>query len=151
MKVASFTYTQLEPRAAKPSQNQTAPAASSQAQTQSSESTDSFVQTSASHIETNHKPQQTEGNNEGKLQELLHAKNQEQQERLEELKEQANAIVQKFNVQLNFNVDDKLETLIVEVRNQKSGELVRQIPPEHMVHIAKQRQDINGLLVDKWS
>ena len=56
-------------------------------------------------------------NKERKLAEKLKEKNQESRERLEEIKAEANQLLTKFNIQLDFNVDNDLGSLVVEVRN----------------------------------
>ena len=83
--------------------------------------------------------------------EKLKEKSQESRERLEEIKAEANQLLTKFNIQLDFNVDNDLGSLVVEVRNQESGEIVRKVPPENMIRFARHMQESTGLLLDKWS
>ncbi len=51
-------------------------------------------------------------------------------------------------VGLQFEVDKDTDKLIVKVVDRTSGEVIRQIPNEEVVRIAKLMSDGNGLLVD---
>lgn len=47
---------------------------------------------------------------------------------------------------LNFSIDDKLSGPIIVVRNQDSGEVIRQIPNEVVVRVAHSIEDLKGML-----
>jgi flagellar protein FlaG len=47
---------------------------------------------------------------------------------------------------LNFTMDEKLGRPIVYVKNSQTGEIVRQIPNEVVVHIAHNIEDLKGIL-----
>ncbi len=47
---------------------------------------------------------------------------------------------------LNFSIDDKLNGPIIVVRNQDSGEVIRQIPNEVVVRVAHSIEDLKGML-----
>jgi flagellar protein FlaG len=50
---------------------------------------------------------------------------------------------------LHYEVDQDLHRLVVKVLNGESGDLVRQIPPEEVLRVAKFLQDNPGRLVDE--
>ncbi|CAI4032979.1 hypothetical protein DNFV4_03409 [Nitrospira tepida] len=50
---------------------------------------------------------------------------------------------------LRYEVDQDLHRLVVKVLNGESGDLVRQIPPEEVLRVAKFLQDNPGRLVDE--
>lgn len=49
---------------------------------------------------------------------------------------------------LNFSVDDQLDRVVVRVTDRKSGEMIRQIPSEQMLDLAKRMRDLEGILFD---
>lgn len=52
-------------------------------------------------------------------------------------------------VGLQFEVDKETDMVVVKVVDRASGEVIRQIPNEEVVRIAKLMNDGNGLLVDQ--
>ncbi len=50
---------------------------------------------------------------------------------------------------LKFEIDADLDRVIVKVVDEQSGEIIRQIPPEELLKIAKQLGEIQGLLIDR--
>lgn len=61
--------------------------------------------------------------------------------------EKANDIAQLFyNTQLNFRIDDATHRVIVSVVDSKSGEVVRQIPPDEMLRLIAHFDKIRALL-----
>jgi flagellar protein FlaG len=68
--------------------------------------------------------------------------------------EQINAALQDARRDLRFNVDDELGRVIVQVVQQSTGEVVRQIPSEEALAIAQQLRvdgSLNSLGVRQWS
>ncbi|MCL4456636.1 MAG: flagellar protein FlaG [Nitrospirae bacterium] len=64
--------------------------------------------------------------------------------------EKANDIAQLFyNTELNFRIDDTTKQIIVRVVDGKSGEVIRQIPPEEMVRLVAHFDKIQALLFSK--
>lgn len=62
----------------------------------------------------------------------------------------ANDIAQLFhNTQLNFRIDDATKRVIVSVVDGKSGEVIRQIPPEEMVRLVAYFDKVQALLFSK--
>ncbi|MGE3152742.1 MAG: flagellar protein FlaG [Nitrospiraceae bacterium] len=50
---------------------------------------------------------------------------------------------------LRYEVDPELHRLVVKVLNEKSGDIVQQIPPEEVLRVAKFLQGNPGQLVDE--
>lgn len=59
----------------------------------------------------------------------------------------AEEFVQSINSALQFSVDDSTGSTVVKVIDQLSNEVIRQIPSEEMLEIAKALDRISGLLV----
>jgi len=80
---------------------------------------------------------------------------QEREERqrqdLEELKAATNEFLAQFNVQIDFTKDRDYETLVCQVKELQSEEVIRQIPPEVMLRVAKNLEEMSGILLDEWS
>lgn len=68
---------------------------------------------------------------------------------VEQAVRQANEVLAVREVGVRFEVDKDTEMLIVKVVDSSSGEVIRQIPNEEAVRIAKLMNDGNGLLVDQ--
>ena len=58
-----------------------------------------------------------------------------------------NAFVSTFNNSLEFTIDDDTGTTVVRIVDNETKELVRQIPSEEMLAIAKALDTIKGLLI----
>lgn len=54
-------------------------------------------------------------------------------------------------VRLRFNQDKDTGVTIIQVVDADSGELVRQIPPEELLNIAKAFRELKGLIISKES
>jgi flagellar protein FlaG len=50
---------------------------------------------------------------------------------------------------LNFSIDEKLGRPVVTVRNESTGEVVRQIPNEVVVRVAHSIDELKGLLLNE--
>ena len=70
---------------------------------------------------------------------------------LEKIKEATNEVLAQLNIQLDFEIDKTLGKIIVKVINKETGKVIRQIPPEEMLKIAKRMEEMSGILIDKWS
>jgi len=70
---------------------------------------------------------------------------------LEKIKEATNEVLAQLNIQLDFEIDKTLGKIIVKVINRETGKVIRQIPPEEMLKIAKRMEEMSGILIDKWS
>lgn len=52
---------------------------------------------------------------------------------------------------LAFSLDDKADRLVIKVTNSQTGELVRQIPDETVLRIARSIEELKGVLYDESS
>ena len=67
----------------------------------------------------------------------------------EEAKDRVNKALEQLNVKLSFNLNRDLDRMIVKVVNRETGEVVRQVPPEEMLEIAKRMEEMGGILLDE--
>ncbi|WP_457678621.1 flagellar protein FlaG [Thermovibrio sp.] len=67
------------------------------------------------------------------------------EEILKELKEKFNFL----NTQLKVEIDKETDTIVVKVIDTKTNKVVRQIPPEYVLKIARYLNEIAGLLYSK--
>lgn len=66
---------------------------------------------------------------------------------VQEAATKAEKFVQSINSALQFSVDDSTGSTVVKVIDQVTKEVIRQIPSEEMLEIAKALDRISGLLV----
>jgi flagellar protein FlaG len=64
---------------------------------------------------------------------------------VEEIQQRLDAM----GTKLNFSVDEKTESVIIQVKNKKSDELVRQIPSKEMLELKAKLEDLMGVLFDR--
>ncbi|HJT18919.1 MAG TPA: flagellar protein FlaG [Nitrospira sp.] len=57
--------------------------------------------------------------------------------------------LQKAGPQLQMEVDSDLGRVIVKVLDSQSGQVIRQIPAQELVSLAKELKSLNGLLVKR--
>ncbi len=74
----------------------------------------------------------------------------QKQELIEKLKEKINKLLSSWNIQLDFTIDKDLDKVVVKVKDKDTGKVIRQIPPEEMLKIAKSIEEVTGLLLDLW-
>jgi flagellar protein FlaG len=53
-----------------------------------------------------------------------------------------------FNRKIHLEIDKDLNMVIVKVIDKETDEVIRQIPPEELVELAKHANDIKGLLIN---
>ena len=68
---------------------------------------------------------------------------------LKDIAKSANEIADVFNKVLRFEVLDDLKMIVVKVENKQTGEVIRQIPPEEIVKLAKNIEKLLGMLIDE--
>lgn len=59
-----------------------------------------------------------------------------------------NRTTEAFNVGLRFQLHEESERIMVQVVDRASDEVIKEIPPEHLLKLAAQIQDMIGLLLD---
>ena len=52
-----------------------------------------------------------------------------------------------FSIELNFSVDSDTKQIVVKVMNPQTGELIRQIPSEEALKLAKAADSLQGLII----
>lgn len=70
---------------------------------------------------------------------------------IQEAVERLNEQMRKEGRNLAFSVDKKVDQTVITVKNSHTGEVVRQIPDESLLHVAHSIEDMKGLLYDKVS
>lgn len=54
-----------------------------------------------------------------------------------------------FKTEAQFAIERELNMIIIKIKDRDTGEIVRQIPPEVAVKIAKNLQELMGILFDE--
>lgn len=70
-------------------------------------------------------------------------------EQLQEVVENLNKTADVFNKRLKFELDDETDRLVVKVVDRETQEVIRQIPPEEALEVAKKIERLIGLFVDE--
>jgi flagellar protein FlaG len=71
------------------------------------------------------------------------------QEALEESVEELNAFVRPHGTNLFFSIERELGRVIVQVKDRETEEVIKQIPPEEAIALAKALDRLKGLLVQQ--
>ena len=74
---------------------------------------------------------------------------QRMKENLEVAVDRLNEQMKESSRGLNFSIDEKLGRPVVTVRNESTGEVVRQIPNEVVVRVAHSIDELKGLLLNE--
>lgn len=70
------------------------------------------------------------------------------QKDLEEAIDRLNEHMRKNNTQLSFSMDNTLNQVVVVVKNQESGKVIRQLPNEAALRMAHHFEEMRGLFED---
>lgn len=70
-----------------------------------------------------------------------------QESKVKEATQQLNDFMKHFSIKLNFSVDSDSKQIVVKVLNQETGELIRQIPSEETLRLAKAMDTLQGLII----
>lgn len=73
----------------------------------------------------------------------------QEEERLKEAAEQLNEFIKNNAHDLKFFVDKDTGKIVVKVLEKQTGKLIRQIPSEEMLQIAKALDTVQGLIIRK--
>lgn len=66
---------------------------------------------------------------------------------LEDAFEQINAAMQAWDTGMRFEIDEDTQQLVVSIVDTKTGDVLRQIPSEEVLHVAKMIAQFQGNLV----
>ncbi len=69
-------------------------------------------------------------------------------EELEESIEKLNAAAEAFDVSLRFSIDERTDRVVVKVIERKTDKVIREIPPEQVLNMVAQIQDLIGVFID---
>lgn len=70
-------------------------------------------------------------------------------EEIEQVAEFLSESARLFNVGLKFNINEDTDRVIVSVVNKDTEEVIRQIPPEEVVDLAKRLNEMAGVLFNQ--
>ncbi len=70
-------------------------------------------------------------------------------EKLNKAIEVANNVFEDIDVGFRYSFDKKLNREIIEIINSKTGEKIRQFPPEEIVNMLSRMYDMLGVLIDE--
>ncbi len=70
-------------------------------------------------------------------------------EDLRKLVDDMDEVAQSFRRNLSFSIDDELGRTVIKVLDAETDELVREIPPEYMLELARNMERIRGILFDE--
>ncbi|PLV59858.1 flagellar protein FlaG [Thermotoga sp. KOL6] len=71
------------------------------------------------------------------------------QKAIEEFSKKMERLRKIFRGEAEFKYDKEINMVIVKIRDTETGELIRQIPPEVMVKLAKSINELLGILMDE--
>lgn len=71
----------------------------------------------------------------------------EERQRVKQAVEQVNKAVPSFSRNLQFSVDEDTRKNVVKVVDTSSGEIIRQIPAQEIIEIAKALDRLQGLII----
>lgn len=71
----------------------------------------------------------------------------EQEERAKAAADRINEFIESFTRDLKFTVDKDSERVVLKVVDRKSGDVIRQIPSEEALKIAKALDELKGLII----
>ena len=61
----------------------------------------------------------------------------------------ANSVADLFSTELSFSYDERIDRVVVRVKKGNTDEIIRQIPPEHMIELAaKFKSQLRGLILN---
>jgi flagellar protein FlaG len=76
-------------------------------------------------------------------------KDGDKKQTVEQAVKDINDFFQNVNRVLEFSIDNDSNRLIIEVRDMKTNQIIRQIPPDDILKLAKQLEKVEGLLSNK--
>lgn len=71
-------------------------------------------------------------------------------EKVNDLAEELNEYMDDLQTNIGFSVrDDPDNTLVVEIKNRETGEVIKQIPSEEMLKLKEKMEELTGFIFDK--
>jgi flagellar protein FlaG len=69
-------------------------------------------------------------------------------EETKQVVEEVESYLKDFDIQLDFNIEDKTGDIVVKVLNRETGDVIRQIPPEGLQKLREKLKELRGVLFD---
>lgn len=66
-----------------------------------------------------------------------------------ELVNKVTGVVQKLGTKVSFSYDDRTPNPVIKVMDDESGEEIRQIPREEMLHLMSKLREVSGLIFER--
>ncbi|QIV79172.1 flagellar protein FlaG [Fervidobacterium pennivorans subsp. keratinolyticus] len=82
----------------------------------------------------------------GELQNIL---GERKDEELEIFKENFEKLKKIFRGEAEFRIDKDTNMVVIKIKDPETGEVIRQIPPELAIKLAKNIQELLGVLMDE--
>ncbi len=60
-----------------------------------------------------------------------------------------NAQLETMNRSLQFSIDEELKDVVVKIVDTKTGEIIRQIPPDEVLRLREHFKELVGLILEK--
>ncbi len=73
------------------------------------------------------------------------------QSQIKKALEEANRMMKSLGGSLEFNIDQQTGKTVVRIMDTSTNQLIRQIPSEEMLAIAKSLDKLQGLLIKQWA
>jgi flagellar protein FlaG len=73
----------------------------------------------------------------------------EYQKRMEELSQAIRETLNVQDVKLNFSVDRSTGQVVIRIIDGESGEVIREIPPEELLSLAREMEELTGILYNQ--
>jgi flagellar protein FlaG len=80
---------------------------------------------------------------------LSDKQNQDDKQPVEQAVKDINEFFQNVNRTLEFNVDQDSGRMVVQIKDSETKKVIRQIPPEYVIKLAKQLGEVKGLLFEE--
>jgi flagellar protein FlaG len=66
-----------------------------------------------------------------------------------ELVTKVTEVVQKLGTKVSFSYDERTPNPVIKVMDEESGEIIRQIPREEMLHLMSRLREVSGLIFER--
>lgn len=80
---------------------------------------------------------------------LSDQQSQDDKQPVEQAVKDINDFFQNVNRTLEFNVDQDSGRMVVQIKDSETKKVIRQIPPEYVIKMAKQLGEVKGLLFEE--
>lgn len=85
----------------------------------------------------------------GKTTETVAPREVVSRESIEKMVKEANDMMKQLNNHLEFSVDDKTKDLVVKIVATDTKRVIREIPPEEVLHLRQKLRELSGLIFDE--